>query len=192
MSVDGARVAYPLFQMGDGGSSPTSTLHPKDFTFEPCPRKFAAEMNERWHSRVPIVEWGLIKYAFQAQANGICYCVALWSNPIARMLPNDWLELKRMAGSPEWPKNASSRFLAWMIRYIRDNYQQHPVLISYQDTAVHVGTIYKATGWKKARATSEGDSWNKPARWRPDGNGTDVTAAVKIRWQIELKRKETF
>lgn len=184
--MDSARVAYPLFHSGDGGSSPTSTLHPKEFTFEPCPRQFAADMNRIWHSRAPIVDWENMNYGFQAQHEGVAYCVALWGTPIARMLPNHWLELRRMAASPEWPKNASSRFLAWMVRYLRTNRPDAEHLISYQDTSVHEGTIYKATGWKIERITKPGDTWEKPSRQRPERNGEAVTAAFKIRWGIDL------
>jgi hypothetical protein len=57
------------------------------------------------------------------------------------------------------------------------------LLISYQDTEVHHGTIYKADNWKLA-ATSKGLSWSVTRDRNPD-----QTTAAKIRWEYVLKDK---
>jgi len=55
-------------------------------------------------------------------------------------------------------------------------------LISYQDTEVHQGTIYKAAGWTST-AISNGVSWSATGRDR----NTDQTTAPKVRWEFQLR-----
>ena len=55
-------------------------------------------------------------------------------------------------------------------------------LISYQDTEVHQGTIYKAGGWIST-AVSDGVSWSATGRKR----NTDQTTATKVRWEFKLR-----
>lgn len=50
-------------------------------------------------------------------------------------------------------------------------------LISYQDTDVHTGAIYKAAGWTKA-TVSTGHEWDCKSRPRPKSQST----ADKQRW----------
>jgi hypothetical protein len=128
----------------------------------------------------------MISYAFHARHEDFSYAVALWSNPVARMLPQHWLELRRMACSPEMPKNGASAFLAWMARYFRKNHKEAERLISYQDTEVHQGTIYKAAGWIEGNRTRQGDTWETGNRGRINANGDETIASVKVRWERTL------
>ncbi len=173
---------YPLFQTEEGGSIPASTLQ---LIYEPCPRKYAAILNQKWHSRLPRVEWEMMSHSFHAQYKGVSFAVALWSNPVARLLPQDWLELRRMACSPEMPKNGASSFLGWMVRYFKAKGKER--LISYQDSEVHSGTIYKASGWRIGNVGRAGDSWERDTRHRPMLNGSEAIASSKIRWEKSLK-----
>ena len=183
ISVDSTRVVCPLFQTEDGGSIPASTLQ---LIFEPCPRKYAALLNQQWHSRLPRVEWQNMTFAFHARYGDVSYAVALWSNPVARLLPQKWIELRRMACSPEMPRNGASAFLAWMVRWFRKNHRDRERLISYQDTEVHSGTIYKAQGWVVGNIGRTGDSWKRVNRDRPMLNGVETIASAKIRWEKSL------
>ena len=175
-----------MFQTEDGGSIPASALQVSDLIFERCPRRFAVTLNRQWHSRLPRIPDGMISYAFHARNRDVTYAVALWSNPVARMLPQHWLELRRMACSPEMPKNGSSAFISWMVRYLRGHHKEHERLISYQDTEVHKGTIYRASGWTEAHRSRAGDTWETGNRGRTNKNGDAAIASVKIRWEKEL------
>lgn len=194
---DGVRVAYPLFQGEGGGSSPTSGLHARDLQFSSCPKQHAVQLVRKWHSRLPRVQRGPWMYAFDASCNGVTYVVALWCNPSARTLPQQQVELRRMACAPDAPKNTASRFLMWMIRWFRANHPEHERAISYQDTAVHKGTIYKASGWEQAFVSKPRircrfkprKGTNRP--YRSDMNGLDVYSAAKIRWEISLNGHKT-
>jgi hypothetical protein len=98
-----------------------------------------------------------------------------------------------MALSPEVPKNTASRMLSVMRRLIERKFPEVEKLISYQDTEVHRGTIYKAAGWIIG-ATHKGGSWNRPnsknlngkPRTRPDNN---QATGPKIRWEIQTSRR---
>jgi hypothetical protein len=182
------RLTCPLFQVGNGGATPTPALHCKELTFEPCEKPHAVTLVRLWHSRLPNCQDGPWEYAFRAQKEDVTYAVALWNTPSGRCLPQHWLELRRMACSPDAPKNTPSRFLAWMARYFEKNCPQREKLISYQDTAVHKGTIYKAAGWtaeytSKPRIRDRSGKragTNRMYRWNI--NGTEADASAKIRW----------
>jgi hypothetical protein len=181
-------VAFPLFESGDH-QPPTRARH---LAFEPCPKRHAVECVRMWHSRLPNVQCGPWQYAFRAQYNGETYAVALWHNPSARTLPHHWLELRRMACAPDAPKFTASRFLMWMVRWFRTNTLERERCISYQDTAVHRGTIYKASGWTigavaKARIRDRSKARRGTRRmYRSNLNGPQPDAAEKIRWEIAL------
>ena len=54
-------------------------------------------------------------------------------------------------------------------------------VISYQDTAVHLGTIYKAANWTQSNISSGGE-WTRQSRAR----GKVQTAVPKVRWEFSL------
>ncbi len=186
ISGDGARVAHPLFQTGDGGSIPASSLQVPDLIFEPCSKRHCMLLNYKWHSRLPKIPESMCRFAFHARHGDITYAVALWSNPVARLLPQHWLELRRMACAPDAPHNAASAFLGWMVRWLRKRVPECERLISYQDTEVHAGTIYKASGWLVGALGASGDTWDRPNRYRPNANGDETIASAKIRWEKTL------
>ena len=178
--ADDLRRACPLFQGESGGAIPTSPLQLQVNRTE---TKKAVLLNSLWHSRLPeLTNWQQC-FAYAAQYDGLFYAVALWGPPIARMLNGrGWLELRRMAIADDAPKYTASRMISIMIRDIRRNRQDICRVISYQDTAVHAGTIYAASGWRKTfigGVISTG--WNSRIRNKMQ------TAAPKIRWEKEIR-----
>jgi hypothetical protein len=79
-----------------------------------------------------------------------------------------------------------------MVRFFRHHYPEREKCISYQDLAVHTGTIYKAAGWSveyigKPRIRDRGLSYHGGKRWSRVGiNGTAPDQAGKARWAISL------
>jgi len=165
-------------------------------TVELCSKPHAVALVKRWHSRLPKVQAGPWTHAFRAHWNGYTYGVALWNNPSARTLPNNWLELRRMAIAPDAPKFTATRMLGQMARYFRRERPDIERLISYQDEIVHTGTIYKAANWTRAyyskpRVRSRGGYVDSEGKVRTKGvrqgiNGEAPDQAGKWRWELEL------
>ncbi len=192
MGVGSTRVVCPLFQVEESGSIPTPTLQAKNLIFELCPVKQATQLNREWHSRLPKVHDIFWHYAFRASHQDVIYAIALWSQPTTRCLPGHWLELRRLACAPDAPKNTASRMLGWMIRHFKRLCPERERCISYQDTAVHQGTIYKAAGWTAVytgKAMKRDRSVRKRTEdspYRANINGSDVDESAKVRWEISL------
>ena len=152
----------------------------------------AVELVRLWHSRLPGCQAGPWQYAFRAHKDDVTYAVALWNNPCTRSLPSHWLELRRMACSPDSPKNTPSRMIAWMVRYFQKACPQREKCISYQDLHVHTGTIYKAAGWaveyvSKPRIRDRSKKRVGTNRmYRTNKNGIAPDAAAKARWAKPL------
>lgn len=72
--------------------------------------------------------------------------------------------------------------LSKMERQIRIKFPDIIKLISYQDTEVHHGTIYKAANWIAVSATKSGLSWSDTGRKR----NAEQSQASKVRWEREL------
>jgi hypothetical protein len=177
---DSTRVVHPLFQEGDGGSTPTSPLqlHIGRITVSK-----AIELNRLWHSRLPEFTSPPERCrAFAAECDGTFYASAIWSPPLARMLNHTGrYELRRFAIAPDAPKNTATRMLRVMCALIRRSMPDVATLISYQDTGVHAGTIYKAAGWAPVLASGGGE-WSRPSR--PQIATQAVTP--KVRWERSL------
>lgn len=181
------RVVHPLFQAGGRGSSPTSPLQLHLGWILPT---LGVRLNELWHSRLPSFTAPLGQFeAIGAEHGGIFYAVAIWSWPVARMLNrtrHEYYELRRLAIAPDAPKNTASRMLRVMRLMIGKDKPLVQNLISYQDTDVHTGAIYKAAGWK-ATATRRPDEWD--CQTRPRRKVQNVSR--KIRWQIAVRPAQT-
>ncbi len=155
-------VAHPLYQGEGGGSIPTSALQLRLHKIGP---ETAIDLNRKWHSRLPRIGDPIgpllagIHYA--AEFDGIYYAVAMWTHPVNRSLPqNEWLELRRLAISADAPRNTASRMLAVMSKLIRRERPEITRLISYQDTEVHTGGIYRAAGWLSVDTSKSTTDWN--------------------------------
>jgi hypothetical protein len=72
--------------------------------------------------------------------------------------------------------------LAKMEKDIRKRFPDIIKLISYQDTEVHQGTIYKAANWVATSKTKAGLSWSDLGRTR----NAEQSQASKVRWEREL------
>lgn len=179
MSADDARVAYPLFQEEYGGSTPTSALQ---LNITRISVETAVKLNRLWHSRLPYIGNAFRCEAYGAEYNNVYYATALWSSPIARMLNGkNWWELRRMAISDDAPINTASRMLRIMKLDIIKTHREIIKLISYQDIAVHKGTIYKAAGWVNTIVSNGGDGWSSSRN-----RNKEQTTSKKIRWEYSL------
>lgn len=163
--VGGAsRLARPLFQAGDGGSNPTSTL---SLWFAEIEYERAKELNKLWHSSLPGFGGGNCRVCYAAEFEGVFYATALWSNPSSPKLPQKtWLQLRRLAIAPDAPRNTATRMLGWMARDVRRRYPEVEVLVSYQDCDKHSGAIYAAAGWvpEEVQIRSEKTTWRNRKR----------------------------
>jgi hypothetical protein len=185
--ADSVRVAYPLFQTEGGGSKPTSALQLK---FGSIDQKRAISLNLIWHSRLPRFTDAMPRepaVAYGAIYDGIFYATAIWTAPIARLLNGrDWLELRRMAIADDAPANTASRMLGWMARDIQKRFPQIVRLISYQDTEVHTGTIYRAAGWEETmKSVVAGLGWNSDRKSSLATQSYNKMQSVspKVRWE---------
>lgn len=180
ISADSIRVVHPLFQEEGDGSQPISALQLRVVRIS---AERAMYFNRDWHSRLPqLTNWQHCFVSFGATYLNRFYAIALWSHPVARPFNNmGILELRRMAIAPDAPTNTGSRFLRVMALIIVREIPGINRLISYQDTAVHKGTIYKAAGWQ-AKGFRKGSEWSCPSRHRDKSQST----SDKIRWEKKL------
>jgi hypothetical protein len=146
----------------------------------------ACQLNGEWHSRLPNIHPSNVTrnrhYAcFAAKYNFDVYAVAIWSSPVNQSFCMDTvLELRRMAIRDEAPKNTATWMLSKMTKQIKKLLPSIKRLISYQDTDVHHGTIYKAGNWIPVSVV-EYRPWNK-TRLR----NNEQSNASKIRWEYSL------
>jgi len=191
MRPDQTRIARPLYFVEHKQAIPP--LRARHLALSECEKATAVRLVRLWHSRLPNVQNGPWQFAFSAEAHGIIYAVALWHNPSTRCLPSHWLELRRLACAPDAPRNTCSRFMGWMVRWFAKNHPERERCISYQDTAVHNGTIYRAAGWTEAFVGTERqrDRTGKRAgtnrSYRTSINGTDPDKSAKVRWEKLLR-----
>ncbi len=171
------------FQIESSGSIPTSPLQ---FEIREIGVKTACLLNKKWHSRLPDIDWSNVvrnRYyiCYGAIFEQQWYAVAIWSSPVNQNFNlEETLELRRMAIAPEAPKNTASRMLRIMAMLIRRRFPLVNKFISYQDTEVHKGTIYKAAGWKI-------DGLTKYQPWNKSRNRTiSQSKADKIRWGLQF------
>ncbi len=162
---------------------------PKEIKIEECRAQVACMLNELWHSRLPNIHWSNVV----RNTHYVCYylsykqaviAVAIWSSPVAQNRLKDGkkiLELRRLALSELCPFNTASWAIAEMIKRIKYKFPELIKLISYQDKAVHNGTIYKASNWKVGAETKLLD-WSTKKRKRT----ALQSDADKIRWEYNL------
>jgi len=165
-------------------------ITPKDFQFVVIRAQTACKLNAQWHSRLPMIDWSNVVrnthyVCYAAKFQGEYFAAAIWSSPVAQNRFTNGkqiLELRRMAISQACPKNTATRMLAWMRKDIQKRFSDIALLISYQDTEVHLGTIYKADNWL-AVADSPGLAWTTENRER----NKEQSLSVKTRWEYKLQ-----
>jgi hypothetical protein len=161
-------------------------VSPKEMEIVTIPARLASELNACWHSRLPVIHWSNIV----RNRNYICYgatfdwkfyACAIWSSPVNQHFDFDTvMELRRFAISPDAPRNTATWMLGKMIKKLRRDLPTVDRLISYQDTEVHTGTIYKAGNWQATEET-QFRPWDA-SRQRNSAQST----AAKIRWEYRL------
>ena len=160
---------------------------PKQFVVKEIDAKLACRLNHIWHSRLPKIPWSNVVrnknyVCFGFFFKSECFAVAIWSSPIARnMDAKTTLELRRYAIKETAPKNTASWGLSKMVKQIKKNLPEITTLISYQDTSVHSGIIYKASNWSPT-AITKFTSWTHGTRKR----NVDQAIGDKIRWEYTL------
>ena len=183
-SLQSIRIAQPLFPVEGQGSIPMSPLQ---FEIEIMDIDKAIQLNKYWHSRLPIISNPKCgdTISFGAIYKNIYFACAIWTRPIARMFNNlGYLELRRMAISNDSPKNTASRMIKIMTILIKKNLLHINKLISYQDTEVHNGTIYKASNWIQNIA-NKNSSWDRPNINRR--RTLNQATGIKIRWEKQIR-----
>ena len=184
----GVRVARPLFQEAGGGSIPTSAL---SLVFDRCGYELFKQLNKKWHSQLPLIGASRGRVFYSAEFCGVVYAVSMWSNPVARMLPQlEWLELRRFAIAPDAPRNTASRMLSWMKKDIKKRFPDVVKLISYQDIEVHTGGIYKASGWKEAKGYKPSSTGGKGWASRNRIGQTGQPLKQRMRWELLIREEE--
>ncbi len=164
-------------------------ISPKQFEFVVIRAQTACDLNAKWHSRLPIIDWSNVVrnthyVCYGAKYNGEFYAAAIWSSPVAQNRfkhGKQILELRRMAISAECPRNTATRMLSFMRKDLVTRFPDIALLVSYQDTEVHQGTIYKADNWQRVHE-SPGLAWNTEDRQR----NVEQSLAVKVRWEFKL------
>jgi hypothetical protein len=185
-----AVAAYPLFQEERGGSIPTSPLQ---FEIIEIGMRLAQELNQEWHSMLPRTDLGNLlcgntSVAYAAEFEGKYYGVGIWSQPIIRSLCNGkTIELRRLAICTEAPRYTATRMIGVMRKLIKQRWNFLEKAISYQAVDVHVGTIYKASGWIPAGKIIAA----RPQRFSGVNKNTRATGPLqtesrKQRWECTL------
>lgn len=148
-------VELPLFQVDDGGSSPTSPLH---FYIRKISANAARQWVERWHysQRMP----GGKNICFGLYANGEPYAVIVYGigvNPYqAQFLGvDDVVEIKRMCRSePKLDGFPLSRLIAITSKMLRSEFKYDCIVAFADPEHGHEGTVYKAAGFSYEGTTN--------------------------------------
>lgn len=97
------------------------------------------------------------------------------------------LELRRLAIADSAPPNTATQAISYMQKEIKRTMPDIKKLISYQDTEVHTGTIYKASNWNIGAETPLMD-WTTENRKR----NTLQSNASKIRWEYDIESRRRY
>ena len=89
------RAVSPLFFRPEEDGMPPQS--PRQLLPMIIPQSTAKQLNRLWHSRLPNMG-NMPSISFGFEYDGIYYASAMWSNPVARALPQQtWLELLKVA-----------------------------------------------------------------------------------------------
>jgi hypothetical protein len=177
-----------------GPVDPVATS-PRELVCEPVDLRTALRLNREWHSTLPdlgfkVASWGGRSVAFAGlDPSGAVSAVAVWSAPVAANrighLSDHLLELRRLAIPDYAPKYTATWMLGQMARHIRKTSLTVCRLLSYQQTDVHSGTIYKAANWHPAYSQDRHLSWEDHSNVRQIGH--DQSTAPKVRWEYQIR-----
>ena len=151
VSVESVTATRPLFQMGEGGSIPTST---HQLWLELISNRQANTVYAQYHylADTPFIS----SISFGVFFGGELHGALSWGPPAGKVMKGlydevtqrSWWELKRLALSDLCPKNSESRVIALCIKLIRKQYNVAGILTYADDSVGHKGTIYKACGFE--------------------------------------------
>lgn len=148
LGAGNVEVAFPLFQAGSGGSSPTPALQ---FQISKITYSQAARFIEKWHysARMPTGK----NICFGLWYGDTIYAVIVYGigiNPYqARFLQVDSvLEIKRLARSEPRLKYPLSRFIAITSRFVFREFHCDCIVAFADPEHGHRGTVYKASGFE--------------------------------------------
>lgn len=188
--TDPVESLFPLW-----GEVVPSASSPKELRLEAVDLRTALRLNHQWHSSLPLLKFSAIVragsvYCFvSVDPSEVVYSVAVWSRPIAANRlghPGDHLlELRRLAIPDYAPKYTATWMLGQMARRIRTTHPSICRLLSYQQTDVHSGTIYKAANWYPAYTQTAHLSWETHTNLKQVGH--DQSTAPKVRWEYQLR-----
>ena len=157
-----AQCQCDLFPQVDGGSIPTSALQTSRMRVRETSWTVIASIFKLWHYRQ---DWigGSIKHTFGLFSPELLIGGMMFGDPRHRDKYSDngavpCLELRRLALIDAAPKNSESFFIGYCLRWLR-KHTAYRRIVSYADISRgHVGTIYKATGFKLAGQTAGGST----------------------------------
>lgn len=158
-SGDSVIEAQQLFQVESGGAIPTS---PHQLKLKLTNKLTAQNALSRWHY---LGDKGFLStYNFGVFFSGELVGIICYGIPNAPSIKgiydqtsqNDYLELTRLALSPDCPKNSASRVIAISLKLLAKMNPEIKGIITYADTEQgHVGTIYKASNFKYLGLTAQ-------------------------------------
>lgn len=178
------RVARLPFLAEGGGSSPTPRLQIEPATVAEVNPLLAGD-----HYLGPIAGG---QHAFAGWVADELVACQVWRHPTARMIPADgtWLELSRWCLTPDAGRNAGSKMMGWVARWLRRYEPGVTTLVSYSDPVHgHTGALYKASGWTYT-PTHIGRRYDVDGIGYPSGNGSwngEDVATPKHRWIYRLR-----
>lgn len=144
---------HSLFQVGNGGSIPTS---PHNFKIAPCEFSDIRHIFENFHYKGGHIGGGIsICFGLYDESRLIGGAVlGKLRQEQAYSKHGKTIEIRRMACLDEAPKNSESRFLSRICWYVK-KHNLADTIVSYADKSVgHTGTIYKAANFKYVGETA--------------------------------------
>jgi hypothetical protein len=168
-----------------GGSTPTSSLQPKELRLERISMALADSYSIKYHYLHRTAKNS--KIAFGIFARGELHGIMIWGLPVAKMkgqFGNTWtqLELRRMYCDETLPKNSESRCLAMAAKILAKLFPQLRVLVAYSDLSQnHKGGIYKAAGWIHMGVISA-EGWSKKGVPIKLHNHNRTESGDKVKW----------
>ena len=153
-SGDSTRVVHPLFQVGDGGSIPTSPLHHNSDLRFAVREVFAKEAQTMVVERRYLHRKTNVSYAFGLFFEGEMVGVCTFGCPPSRHLqmgacptnPGLVIELNRLWVSDAMGRNTESWFISRALRMLPPR-----IVVSYADTRFgHIGYMYRASNFNYA------------------------------------------
>jgi hypothetical protein len=185
-----AQCSCDLFPQVDGGSIPTSALQISKMRVRLTEWAVIAHILREWHYRK---DWigGSIKFCFGLYSPEVLIGGMAFGDPRHRDKYSDdgktpCLELRRLALVDNAPKNSESFFIGWCLRWLK-NETKYRRIVSYADISRgHVGTIYRATGFRLVGQTDggsvvhfEGREFHKRSLTVDRGYARELAAKVK-------------